>query len=312
MLYEFAVEPGAIAADWQTCRYLSEKFGFDRGRLLALYPRAWLSHAIEATRHLPDVQKKAVVEKLRLLKRDCSIRTGRSYDSEVPDWLANAIEQQAVDPFRAIVATENPEGHDFVLHADTLEETQSLFYVAHDCQVPRDSASIANAISLLLKTARSVVFVYAYYDPFNPKYQRTLRACLRLVRPKNGVTACEVHHMDHRRCPSVEAIEREARTIFRDVIPADMALLIYRWREKSGGEDFHARYLLTDRGGIRVDAGFSDEGKEQTTDMALMAFELWQSRAKALKVDADVYQLIEPVLHISANGSTKRVQSSSR
>ena len=35
-----------------------------------------------------------------------------------------------------------------------------------------------------------------------------------------------------------------------------------------GGEDFHSRYLLTDKGGIRIDAGFSAEGDHQTTDMA--------------------------------------------
>jgi hypothetical protein len=39
-----------------------------------------------------------------------------------------------------------------------------------------------------------------------------------------------------------------------------MTVTIYRWREKNGGADFHARYLLTDKGGIRVDAGFSAEG----------------------------------------------------
>ena len=57
MLYEYAVEPHAIAADWPTCRYLSEKFGFDRGRLIVLYPRKWLPLAIEAAGDLPDVPK---------------------------------------------------------------------------------------------------------------------------------------------------------------------------------------------------------------------------------------------------------------
>ena len=56
-----------------------------------------------------------------------------------------------------------------------------------------------------------------------------------------------------------------------------MTVTIYRWRQKPGGADFHARYLLTDRGGIRVDAGFSAEGASQTTDMTLMDFALFSS-----------------------------------
>jgi hypothetical protein len=75
MLYEYAVEPTAISANWQTCRYLAEKFGFDRGRLLALFPKKWLPLAIEATRHLPDYEKTRVVEKLVELKRRSSIRS---------------------------------------------------------------------------------------------------------------------------------------------------------------------------------------------------------------------------------------------
>ncbi|MGA9007496.1 MAG: SOS response-associated peptidase family protein, partial [Xanthobacteraceae bacterium] len=32
-----------------------------------------------------------------------------------------------------------------------------------------------------------------------------------------------------------------------------------------GGADFHARYLLTDRGGLRIDAGFSTDAAGQKT-----------------------------------------------
>ena len=102
-------------------------------------------------------------------------------------------------------------------------------------------------------------------------------------------------------------IERDAHTIFRSVIPADLKLTIYRWREKGGGEDFHARYLLTDKGGIRIDAGFSAEGDHQTTDMALMAFNVSQSRMRALERDADVYELVEPVLQIASGGKVNSI-----
>src|SRR5690349_16653093 len=95
MLYEYAVEPAAIAADWKTCVYLAEKFGFDRGRLLSLFPKKWLPLAIEAANHLPDIEKARVIEKLAKLKRDSSIRSGRNYDAAIGAWLQNALAQQA-------------------------------------------------------------------------------------------------------------------------------------------------------------------------------------------------------------------------
>ena len=78
---------------------------------------------------------------------------------------------------------------------------------------------------------------------------------------------------------------------FGTVIPEGMTITLYRWREKDGGADFHARYLLTDRGGMRIDAGFSAEGRHQTTDIALMNFELSQQKRNSLDRDADVFEL---------------------
>jgi hypothetical protein len=86
-----------------------------------------------------------------------------------------------------------------------------------------------------------------------------------------------------------------------------MTVTIYRWRERNGGADFHARYLLTDRGGIRVDAGFSAEGGKQRTDMSLMDFKLSQAKRAALSRDADVYELVEPVLQVAQTGYVEHV-----
>jgi hypothetical protein len=105
----------------------------------------------------------------------------------------------------------------------------------------------------------------------------------------------------------VSSDEREARAKFGSVIPPGMTVTIYRWREKPGSADFHARYLLTDRGGIRIDAGFSAEGASQTTDMALMDFAFSQATRGAFERSAGVYELVEPILQIAPNGSVEHL-----
>jgi hypothetical protein len=86
-----------------------------------------------------------------------------------------------------------------------------------------------------------------------------------------------------------------------------MTVTIYRWREKAGGADFHARYLLTNRGRLRVDAGFSAEGGHQTTDVSLMTFAIAQEKRRAFERYGDVYELVEPVLQIASTGYVERV-----
>ena len=206
----------------------------------------------------------------------------------------------AFPPFHAIIAVENPDGHEFVLRAIDLDDEVPLFKISTDCRIRRNAESLASAMSLLLKTARTVLFVDPFYSPFNNKFQVTLRACLELVKTAGTVRVCEIHHLDHSSCPTPDAILCNSYSVFRNVIPDGMKLNIYRWREREGGEDFHGRYLLTDKGGIRIDAGFSAEGSHQTTDMNLMAVDLSQSRKRAFSPNSDEYKLVKPVLHIDS------------
>jgi len=307
MLYEYAVEPAAIAADWKTCVYLAEKFGFDRGRLLSLFPRKWLPLAIDAASHLPTIQKARVIEKLTRLKRDSSIRSGRSYDPATGTWLQNALAQQSVDPFHAIFASSNPTSNPSVLVVGEFDETHPLVAVSHDAAIAREAQSLVEAMKLLLQSAQKILFVDAYYDPFNERYQDTLRACLEEIYKNNPGATCEIHHLDGARSPSVDAIEREAKAKFLGIIPHGMIVSIVRWRERQRGEDFHARYVLTDRGGISIDAGLSAEGKHQTTIAHLMSYVLAGQRMEALSHTATVYELVSPILRINADGTVSHL-----
>jgi hypothetical protein len=57
ILQEYAVEPAAIAG-WDKFRYITEKFGFDHGRLISRYPEDWEERVLHACSGLRDVGKK--------------------------------------------------------------------------------------------------------------------------------------------------------------------------------------------------------------------------------------------------------------
>ena len=83
--------------------------------------------------------------------------------------LQNALAQHAGDPFRAIIASANPTAHVAVLLADDVTDTIPLIEVPQDAAIAREAPSLVAAMKLLLQSADTVLFVDAYYDPFNSK-----------------------------------------------------------------------------------------------------------------------------------------------
>jgi len=307
MFYEYAIEPRAIGSSWATFRYIIEKFGFDQGRLISEFPKRWFREVYDATSGLPPVQKKRIEEALNQARKNKVVRTGRPYDREAGDWLYNALTEHRRLPFHAIIAMENPGGDQAVLLADDLDELQPLMNVPHDCAVRRDAASLAAAMKEMLRFGSRIVFVDPFYDPFDARYKSTFRECLSIIRLLNPGAACEIHYRYHGHKPANDTLEREAAHLFRGVLPKGMKLTVFCWREKVGGEDFHDRYLLTERGGIAVGAGFSAEGNHQTTDMRLMSYDLSQEKLKAFVRGATCYDLIEPVIRVAGDGQVQRV-----
>ena len=307
MLYEYAVEPQAIGSDWQTFRYLVEKFGFDRGRLISQFPKRWFREVYRASEGLPDMQRKRMGEALTRAKKYKVVRFGRPYDPDLGGWLDNALAQHAVVPFHAIIAETKPDGQDVVLIAADVDELDPLMVSPHTWQVARVGSVLANAMGPMLRSARTLLFVDRFFEISDRRYQETLKACLEVVHSSNAKkVCCEIHYCDHDSRPSPDIIARDAYRWLGGVIPDGMSIALYVWREKDGGEDFHARYLLTDVGGINVEAGFSALGDHQNVQLALLPSDFVQAKLENFERGSTVYHLVEPVLEIQADGTVKR------
>lgn len=59
---------------------------------------------------------------------------------------------------------------------------------------------------------------------------------------------------------------------------------IVRWRERDGGDGFHARYVLTELGGIRFDCGLDPGHPGRTTDVTLLDRNLHAQRWEAFQL----------------------------
>ena len=302
MFHEYAVEPEAIGSDWQTFRYLIEKFGFDQGRLISQFPKYWFREVYQAAENLSDLQRKRVEEALNEAKKNKVVRTYRPYNPDLAGWLDNAFAEHDREPFHAIIAAANPGCHARVVRSHDVDDGHMLMVCPRERAVPRDIDSLAAALHGMLRFGGRIVFVDPFFDPYNPAYKRVFFRLLSIVKAINPRADCEIHYRYHKDKPDNNDLKHEAAALFGKMIPAELVVTLYCWRERDGGEDFHARYLLTDKGGIRVDAGFEPVGNHQKTDVSLMDFDLSQMRLASLAHDATQYELVRPVLRISANG----------
>jgi hypothetical protein len=105
----------------------------------------------------------------------------------------------------------------------------------------------------------------------------------------------------------LEIVERNAGRWLAGVIPVGMSVRVFGWKEKVGGADFHARFLLTDRGGMNVEAGFSADGSHQKVFLVLLEGQVCQEKLSAFARGSTQYELIEPVLEIFSDGRVQRV-----
>lgn len=265
MLHEFAVDPEALAS-WEQFRYLTEKFGIEHGRLISKFPKHWKRSVYAACSGCRDVERTRIEEGLRRID-DRMIWTGRPYGSD-PAWLVNAENEHARLPFRAIISAGNPRSRSFVLLADKLDETAALWTVSREAKVARNATALGSCVQLLFRVSRSIFFVDPHFKPDTRRYYATLSEMLRAAeRSGNRFNRIE-YHVKH--VCEISIFMDDCRRYLLNRVPRDWELTFFRWSPRSPGEAMHARYILTEVGGLRVDHGLDEGGPGETTDVSIL------------------------------------------
>lgn len=270
----YGVDPEALSGFTPTCQAL-ESFGFEQGRLVARYPKAWQRQVHDACSNCSDGEKKRVEVALARLKHRAMVASEAAYDGNQA-WRTNAHSQSHY--FSSIVQRTNPEGHAFVLTEFDLHDGNSNWQVTRELNIPRNAAAIVALVGELLKHSNDAHFVDRYYRG-KREQNNVIGACLRKLGPARTSTREVVVHTDDTGLFSDKL--RAARYLLQS-LPPSTTLRLISWRPREGGEGFHARYLLTDRGGFRIDWGF-DEHDDQTTDVGILSDSLYEKRWQEMR-----------------------------
>ncbi|HAM50980.1 MAG TPA: hypothetical protein DCP92_09945 [Nitrospiraceae bacterium] len=298
MLFEFALDPG-ILSNFHSVRYFLEKFGVHRGRLIARFPRKWKKMVYEACAACRDVERKKIEESL--INADVKfVSSSRDYDGNL-SWLNNAEDQHTLKPFRAIITDSNPRAIDAVLIADELTEVTPLWNVPREIVVPRRATDLARHMRPLLQISSEILFVDPHFNPNERRYQETLKHFVQAIGKNDEVLRIEYHlSAEYERAPSTDFFQRACRLQITCLLPVGMRIKFKRWRQIEGGETLHPRYILTDKGGVRVEHGL-DEGEDgETTDISILDLPVYQQRWRDYH-ESPAFELVDEITIVGSS-----------
>lgn len=264
MIKEFALEPEAITASYRDFCYFTEKFGVHQGRVIAEFPRKWQKMVCESAqrRHAGKVEFAKIVERLRMLKEQIVLNSGRPGGDGTKSWVDRAMDEHARQPFSAIIACANPSYPD-VLVATDLDDSNIHFQAAGQRHIMRTSAEIVDCVGLLLKASRTVKLIDPHFDPTKPRWRRMLAKVLTVLasNEQTGITL-EIHRADN-------VLPANIKHFFDSNIPnmrsAGIAVQVFLHPENA----MHNRFILTSAGGASFHTGLDDneDGKSTSTDI---------------------------------------------
>jgi len=295
MIHEFAVQP-EVAATWEQFRVLWPGFGVGEGRFLVEYPGKWrkrvyeLADTLSRPVHAHSIKSKLGDPTLRRAKLVGA--SGREFDGG--DWLANAIRQQAGEkPFRAIVARTNSINRPDVLPASDFDTDSEPWHIVRQKAIRRNAEEICAAAAPLLRHSDEVVLVDPYFNLSQAKYKRPFKGFVGMRRQWKRL---EIHKSVK---ASVQGWDCKQLGSF---IPQGTTLTVLLWPDFPDSDEMHARYILTERGGIGYDWGL-DEGKNpaQTTEVRLVEHERYLQLRKQYNRDSRAFGAPD-CIEIKGNG----------
>jgi hypothetical protein len=289
MINEFAIEPEALSEInmvWQAL----EQFGVPHGRLISEFPRRWMRDVYDATSGCPPIQRSKLEIRLqRLRSKLVRSRNGRKPDP-AHTWRQKAHAEDANEPFHAIIQLNNDEGHERVLTPLDLTDDNAIWNVATERPVPRTPTALAEALGPLGRISKELLFV----DPHFANEQWWSSVLLA------ALNECNTAALGHKRIefhtgqfPDRRTLEASVNQYIAPRLSRSISIRFVLWEQKDSGEKMHARYFLTERGGIRFDFGLDAGAPGETTDVGLMSEELYAERWANYQNETAAYKKVD-------------------
>lgn len=276
MLYEYALEPSLLGS-WSDFRFFISQFGFDRGRLIARFPRRWKRMVYESLENCKEIERAKIEEALRRIDNRMVPRQANSWDATL-DWLENAETEHSVRQFRAIIAETNVRKHPAVIVGTTLDDTlevdalpkgdpRRLWKADRSKIIKRNAAEMADAVDLFIKRAETILFVDKHFGPENPRHRIVFEEFVSRLDERVGAAMPKTLAVHCSSKAEVTFFKSQCESCLAAMVPVEVRVQFHRW----AAEDLHNRFVLTELGGVAFLEGLDQyDGKGRRDDVVIL------------------------------------------
>jgi len=267
----FTIEPSALD-NWQDLRYISEKFGLSHGRLIGQYPNTWFRKVYEAAKSagVSEVEIKRIEEKLNTIKSDRVVKLGANYDNS-KSWLINALADELADKVSVVLTKAHSDGH----RCWSVSEVEEKIFLNHrDGKVKRTATDIASSLRFIVRKASSLYLVDPYFQPKSANTKvlsKILDLCIAERAPELEIC---IHTAFSKNDMTANELKNQFAQLLNSQNFENISVSLIRWKDEACKFDLHARYAVSNIGGIRVDRGFNEpedrDEREKKTDVVCM------------------------------------------
>ena len=288
MIADCAVEP-EVMAHWKHFQGLHGDFGVGQGRLLCKFPSKWRKHVLSRVSELEadgtntSLQTKKIIAEFQhgVFKRGI-VASGRDFPSE-HEWSKAA--RIAVPPFDMIIHSGNPLTQS-ELQAGEFLRLQSPFARPRQAEVRRRASDLIACGWPCFRRSKEVYLVDPYFRPREAKFGQVLGHLLaRMEREASQPKRLELHtSLPYPYLPDVQ--KGNWQNWADEHLPSGWTIKVFHWEKLETGGTLHARYILSDIGGIDYNWG-TDEDPNEQTQVSLLDDSFWEILYKRFSWPSD-------------------------
>jgi hypothetical protein len=223
-----------------------------------------------------ELQAAKIEERLRSerFKRKLSAQGGRAYDPE-QSWLHNA--EEANPPFDMIIARGSARSG-AKIGAELLLKDEAPFARSSQGLVARKKEALIGVAKPLVFFADEIVIIDPNFRADEPRFCDSLKHLISVIESSGRAPKRLEIHTNRVRKPG-ETFNRSPHVSQWEVhvmphLPKNWQLTVCYWEKLPNGGKPHARFLLTEMGGIYIDHGI-DEGDGETL-ITLLEESVWE------------------------------------
>ena len=285
MIKEIAIDP-ELFCRWEHYLALRHEFAVEKGRLISGFPKKW---------------KKLVREASEVMEREGTLASGKAENirnwlaaspgTEDPRFMASACAynwekewhlnaEDHATHFCAVLSHRNIDVPNALLaDEDRTYLLDHRFAGMPQMTVGRNKKALVDCVWPLVRVSKRLRIVEPNFNPNRQRFLATLEELLdRLHSGGSSIREIELHVRNPDDCKRDETPSFTRSELKHKVLPllrTGYRITTFLW--STGREKLHPRYLLTDRGGVKIDWGW-DEGElpSETTAVDLLSAVRWE------------------------------------